>query len=121
MSRIKTHIIYVMTLMGLAYVPVATADEQSKAWVGLATQTCLAQAPHNRYIASLRMEADQLQYSCRCVAREMLGILSSQEREDLMRQMRQRQNLQAVGERLFDRSDVKNSALSCSAAYYLWR
>ena len=82
----------------------ARADESTSTWLGLATQTCVAQAPNNRYISSLKMAPDQLQFSCRCVARDM----------------RQRQNLQAVGEKMFERTDVKNSALTCSAAYYLW-
>ena len=99
----------------------SVADENSATWVGLATQTCVAQAPSNRYIASLRMGQDQLNFSCRCVARDMLHILSSKERDELLRQIRQRQNLQAVGERMFERTEVKNAALTCSAAYYLWR
>lgn len=98
----------------------ARADESTSTWIGLATQTCVAQAPSNRYISSLKMAPDQLQFSCRCVARDMLNVLSSREREELIRQMRQRQNLQAVGEKMFERTDVKNSALTCSAAYYLW-
>ena len=98
----------------------ARADESTSTWLGLATQTCVAQAPNNRYISSLKMAPDQLQFSCRCVARDMLKVLSSREREELIRQMRQRQNLQAVGEKMFERTDVKNSALTCSAAYYLW-
>ena len=98
----------------------ARADESTSTWLGLATQTCVAQAPSNRYISSLKMAPDQLQVSCRCVARDMLNVLSSREREELIRQMRQRQNLQAVGEKVFERTDVKNSALTCSAAYYLW-
>ena len=98
----------------------ARADESTSTWIGLATQTCVAQAPSNRYISSLKMAPDQLQFSCRCVARDMLNVLSSREREELIRQMRQRQNLQAVGEKMFERTEVKNSALTCSAAYYLW-
>ena len=98
----------------------ARADESTSTWLGLATQTCVAQAPSNRYISSLKMAPDQLQFSCRCVARDMLNVLSSREREELIRQMRQRQNLQAVGEKMFERTEVKNSALTCSAAYYLW-
>lgn len=100
--------------------PQCVADESAATWISLASQTCVAQAPNNRYIASLRMEPNQLSFSCRCVARDMLNILSSKEREDLLRQIRQRQNLQAVGERMFERAEVKNSALTCSAAYYLW-
>ena len=98
----------------------ARADESTATWLGLATQTCVTQAPSNRYISSLKMAPDQLQFSCRCVARDMLNVLSSREREELIRQMRQRQNLQAVGEKMFERTEVKNSALTCSAAYYLW-
>ena len=98
----------------------ARADESTTTWLGLATQTCVTQAPSNRYISSLKMAPDQLQLSCRCVARDMLNVLSSKERDDLLRQMRQRQNLQAVGEKMFERSEVKNSALTCSAAYYIW-
>ena len=108
----------VLVLLGTS-VP-ARADESTATWLGLATQTCVTQAPSNRYISSLKMAPDQLQFSCRCVARDMLKVLSSREREELIRQMRQRQNLQAVGEKMFERTDVKNSALTCSAAYYLW-
>lgn len=96
------------------------ADESISTWLGLATQTCVAQAPSNRYISSLKMAPDQLQFSCRCVARDMLNVLSGKEREELIRQMRQRQNLQAVGEKMFERTEIKKSALTCSAAYYLW-
>ena len=99
----------------------ARADESAATWLGLATQTCVAQAPTNRYISSLNMAPDQLQFSCRCVARDMLNVLSRKEREELIRQMRQRQNMQAVGEKMFERTEVKNAALTCSAAYYLWR
>ena len=108
----------VLVLLGTS-APVL-ADESTATWLGLATQTCVTQAPSNRYISSLKMAPDQLQFSCRCVARDMLNVLSSKERDDLLRQMRQRQNLQAVGEKMFERSEVKNSALTCSAAYYLW-
>lgn len=108
----------VLVLLGTS-VP-ARADESTATWLGLATQTCVTQAPSNRYISSLKMAPDQLQFSCRCVARDMLNVLSSKERDDLLRQMRQRQNLQAVGEKMFERSEVKNSALTCSAAYYMW-
>lgn len=104
-----------------SFAPPTMADENTTTWVNLATQTCVSQAPNNRTIASLHMEQNQLNFSCRCVARDMLEILSSKERDDLLRQMRQRQNLQAVGERMFERAEVKNSALACSAAYYLWR
>ncbi len=103
------------------FAPQVMADENASTWVSLASQTCVTQAPSNRTIAALRMGQDQLNFSCRCVARDMLNILSSKEREDLLHQMRQRQNLQAVGERMFERSEVKNSALACSAAYYLWK
>lgn len=102
------------------FAPQSMADENATTWVGLASQTCITQAPSNRTIASMNMGAEQLRFSCRCVARDMLEILSSKERDDLLRQMRQRQNLQAIGERMFERPEVKNSALACSAAYYLW-
>ena len=107
-----------LSLMSHAFAQTESFDK--KAWLALATQTCVAQAPNNRYISSLKMAPDQLQFSCRCVARDMLKVLSSREREELIRQMRQRQNLQAVGEKMFERTDVKNSALTGSAAYYLW-
>ena len=98
----------------------ARADEVQTAWLSLATQTCVTQAPSNRQISLLNMSAEQLRFSCRCVARDMLDILSVRERDELIRQMRQRHNLPAVGEKMFERSEVKNSALACSAAYYLW-
>ena len=110
----------VSVLVVLSISAPARADESTATWLGLATQTCMTQAPNNRYISSLKMAPDQLQFSCRCVARDMLNVLSSKERDDLLRQMRQRQNLQAVGEKMFERSEVKNSALTCSAAYYIW-
>ena len=118
--RFSQVLVGVSVLVLLATSAPARADESTATGLGLAKQTCVTQAPRNRYISSLKMAPDQLQFSCRCVARDMLNVLSSKERDDLLRQMRQRQNLQAVGEKMFERSEVKNSALSCSAAYYLW-
>ena len=119
-QRFSRILVGIGALVLLATSAPARADESTSTWIGLATQTCVAQAPSNRYISSLKMAPDQLQFSCRCVARDMLNVLSSREREELIRQMRQRQNLQAVGEKMFERTEVKNSALTCSAAYYLW-
>jgi hypothetical protein len=92
----------------------AHADD-SHAWQSLATQTCVSQAPSNPYISQLKMPASQLQYTCGCVVRDVYQKLSPAERESLLQQMRQRQNMRAVGERIFARPDVKSTALTCSA------
>ena len=99
----------------------AYADDYKNDWMGLATQTCVAQAPNNAYISKLNMGRNQLQYSCQCVARDMMKLLPENERTSLLRQMRQKQNMQAVGERMFERAEVKNAALMCSAAFYWQR
>ena len=95
--------------------PVAAQDHESE-WVSLATQTCVSQAPNNPYIASMKMGGEQLRYSCDCVARDMLTILPRQERDSLLWHMRQNRNIQAVGEKMFERPAVKKSALAASAA-----
>ncbi len=104
-----------------ALLPVtADADEMTSEWMHLGTQTCVAQAPSSPYIAKLNLGQEQLQYSCRCVVKDMVTLLPENERASLLRQMRQKQNLQAVGEKMFERPAVKNAVLMCSAAYF-WR
>ena len=94
---------------------IRTSLSSAQTWQSLATQTCVAQAPSNPYISQLKMPASQLQYTCGCVVRDVYQKLSPAERESLLQQMRQRQNMRAVGERIFARPDVKSTALTCSA------
>jgi hypothetical protein len=64
------------------------------------------------------MPTAQLQYTCQCVMRDVYQSLSATERDKFWQQMRQRQNMSAVGEKIFARPEVKQTALSCSAKYY---
>jgi len=50
--------------------------------------------------------------------RDVYQSLSATERDKFWQQMRQRQNMSAVGEKIFARPEVKQTALSCSAKYY---
>ena len=97
---------------------VRTSMSNARTWQNLATQTCVAQAPSNPYISKLNMPVSHLQYTCQCVVRDVYQNLSRAERDHLLQQMRQRQNLRAVGEKIFARPEVKQTALTCSAKYY---
>lgn len=97
---------------------VRTAMSHAHAWQTLATQTCVAQAPSNPYISKLNMPTAQLQYTCQCVMRDVYQSLSATERDKFWQQMHQRQNMSAVGEKIFARPEVKQTTLSCSAKYY---
>lgn len=87
-------------------------------WVSLATQTCMSQAPRNAQVAALDLSHDQLSYSCRCVARDMLTVLPIGERMALMDQIQSGRGLQQAGQRLFANSAVKKTIASCAASYY---
>ena len=97
---------------------VRTSMSNARTWQNLATQTCVAQAPSNPYISKLNMPTAQLQYTCQCVMRDVYQSLSATERDKFWQQMRQRQNMSAVGEKIFARPEVKQTALTCSAKYY---
>ena len=97
---------------------VRTVMSHAHAWQTLATQTCVAQAPSNPYISKLNMPTAQLQYTCQCVMRDVYQSLSATERDKFWQQMHQRQNMSAVGEKIFARPEVKQTTLSCSAKYY---
>ena len=76
---------------------VRTSMSNARTWQNLATQTCVAQAPSNPYISKLNMPVAHLQYTCQCVVRDVYQNLSRAERDHLLQQMRQRQNLRSVG------------------------
>ena len=97
---------------------VRTAVSHAHTWQTLAAQTCVSQAPSNPYISKLNMPSAQLQYTCQCVVHDVYQTLSPVERDYLLQQMRQKQNMRAVGEKIFARPEVKQAALSCSAQYY---
>lgn len=112
--------------MSVLFSGVARADDAAarhyavyaQSWLSLAVQTCVAQAPNHPAIAKLNLDAAHLDYTCRCVVKDVFPQLSTQERDGLYEQMRRRQNLQSVGAQLFSRPEVKKTALTCSAAYY---
>lgn len=105
-------------LVGMAAVMNAAHADERNDWLRMGTQTCVQQAPNNSYVSRLNLPAKQLTYSCYCVVRDMLHILSDGERQELLRQMQQKQNLSAVAEKMFERSAVKNATMMCSAASY---
>lgn len=106
----------VLLAMSSSAVAQTTNTFDSKTWLNVATQTCIAQAPHNSSIQALRLSSAQLKYNCRCVAREMLTILPHKEKLDLLKSMQSQHNLQRTGERMMNNLEVKKAALACSAA-----
>lgn len=89
-------------------------------WIELASQTCISQAPQNEAVSAMRLTAPQLRYSCRCVAMDMIDILPTAERLQLIEQMQSRRNLQQAGQNMLRNPRVKAAIASCSAASYVW-
>ena len=103
-----------LSLMSHAFAQMESFDK--KAWLALATQTCIKQAPQNAWVQSLNLNSAQLRYSCRCVADDMLTLLPLKERQQLMQSMKNQRNVQQVSAHIMSRSEVKQAALACSAA-----
>jgi hypothetical protein len=107
--------------MTLIHVGAAQAEPRPfdrASWMTLASQTCATQAPSNPQVAALDLSHEHLNYSCHCVAKNMLAILPVAERNQLMEQMRTRRNLQQAGQRIFANPEVKKTVASCAASYY---
>ncbi|WP_133619615.1 hypothetical protein [Hydromonas duriensis] len=89
-------------------------------WIELASQTCIREAPHSRTVSALHMNDKQIRYSCRCVAKDMLTILPTEERLRLMQQMQTQHNLQQIEQQMLKNPKIKSSIAECSAASYWW-
>lgn len=112
---IKTNIITLLTLISVSSFAQETGLNKTS-WIQLATQTCMLQAPKNPTVQALRLNRNELNANCQCVAQDMWVTLPVKERLQLQSSMQKRESLQLVGERLMTRPDVKQAVLACRVA-----
>ncbi len=116
---IKIKIITLLVLLSVSGFAQETVLNTTS-WIQLATQTCMLQAPKNPTVQALRLNRNELNANCQCVAQDMWVTLPIKERQQLQSSMQKRQSLQQVGERLMTRPDVKQAVLACSASTW-WK